>query len=148
MFRLPQSEGSLEGRHKDHPVIFEGYLADDFTQLVRVLLPKCVTLSLSICPRPLTRSRDTIPLSPLNWVSVLKLSTVWNFEDVRRKAIDSLAGFALDDPIARFLLLSQYNVEEWRIPLSTHSLGALSLSMGMIPYVSKNSIPRREFSSS
>jgi hypothetical protein len=67
-------------------------------------------------PHPLTRSRDTIPLSPLNWVSVLKLSTVWNFEDVRRKAIDSLAGFALDDPIARFLLLSQYNVEEWRIP--------------------------------
>jgi hypothetical protein len=115
MFRLPQSEGSLEGRHKDHPVILEGYLADDFTQLVRVLLPKCVPLSLSVSPHPLTRSRDTIPLSPLNWVSVLKLSTVWNFEDVRRKAIDSLAGFALDDPIARFLLLSQYNVEEWRI---------------------------------
>jgi hypothetical protein len=40
MFNLPQAEGNvMEGSDDEHPLILEGYLAQDFKQLLRVLFP-------------------------------------------------------------------------------------------------------------
>jgi hypothetical protein len=49
-------------------------------------------------------------------VPVLKLATVWNFDDVRRKAIGALAIYQQRDPILGITLSHQYHVDEWFVP--------------------------------
>jgi hypothetical protein len=49
------------------------------------------------------------------WVSVLKLCTIWVFHDVRRKAIAKLASFDLD-PVDKIILSKEYDVGAWLVP--------------------------------
>jgi hypothetical protein len=40
MFSIPQfASGVVEGSDDEHPLVLEGHLAQDFKQLLRVLLP-------------------------------------------------------------------------------------------------------------
>ena len=52
-------------------------------------------------------------LSPLDWASILKLSTLWQFEEVRRTAIENLTPSKSHDPIQTILLAKVYNVTQW-----------------------------------
>ena len=49
---------------------------------------------------------------------MLKLSTIWNFEEARRSAIDNLpfTGMDSDDPVARIELAMTYKVRQWFLP--------------------------------
>lgn len=49
-------------------------------------------------------------------MSVLKLSTLWDFQDVRSIAIDNLPVTKGDDPIARIELARIYKVRQWFLP--------------------------------
>jgi hypothetical protein len=43
MFRVPPPDDAVvDGSDDDHPLHLEGYLENDFRQLLRVLLPMCV----------------------------------------------------------------------------------------------------------
>jgi hypothetical protein len=58
--------------------------------------------------------RETLSFD--DWVSVLKLSTLWDFQDARRTAIDNLPVTDGDDPIARIELARIYKVPQWSLP--------------------------------
>lgn len=54
-------------------------------------------------------------MSAMEWTSVLKLSTMWNFEDLRDLAIQTMSHLPLD-PVERAALASEYNIDEWLLP--------------------------------
>jgi hypothetical protein len=57
MFSVPQAENeAVEGSDDEHPLVLEGYLAHDFKQLLRVLLPLYVGFDLDGFIFFLTRS--------------------------------------------------------------------------------------------
>ena len=48
------------------------------------------------------------------WISVLKLSTMWRFARLRRAAIDGMTPLLEnDDPVRRIVLARLYDVGEW-----------------------------------
>ena len=49
------------------------------------------------------------------WVSVLKLSTMWEFRAPRNAAIQHLDGLGDIDPVDKFVLALQYDVKEWML---------------------------------
>lgn len=50
------------------------------------------------------------------WISVLKLATVWDFAAVRTMAIGKLEEDVRKDPILKIILSKQYNIEDWFLP--------------------------------
>jgi hypothetical protein len=55
-------------------------------------------------------------LSSEEWISVLKLSTLWNFEEARRSAINNLPFTDVDHPVMRIELAMTYKVRQWFLP--------------------------------
>jgi hypothetical protein len=53
------------------------------------------------------------PLTSTEWVSVLKLSTIWGFHSVKATAMDNLATFANDDPVLKVVVAKKYNIPDW-----------------------------------
>lgn len=51
-------------------------------------------------------------MSEEEWISVLKLSTLWGFSDLRENAIGELSWSTMD-PISRVELARKYRVKEW-----------------------------------
>jgi hypothetical protein len=50
------------------------------------------------------------------WLSVLKLSSIWGFHAVKNTAVEKLSDFALDDPILKIIVAKKYDVASWFIP--------------------------------
>ncbi|KAI0760178.1 hypothetical protein C8Q74DRAFT_1294525 [Fomes fomentarius] len=51
------------------------------------------------------------------WISILKLTTMWHFHGLRRTAIDRLTPLVQDgDPIQWIVLARKYDVHEWLLP--------------------------------
>jgi hypothetical protein len=50
------------------------------------------------------------------WLSVLKLSSIWGFHAVKNAAVEKLSDFALDDPILKIIVAKKYDVASWFIP--------------------------------
>jgi hypothetical protein len=123
MFALPVGEGvDVDGSSDERPLRLEGYLAEDFRQFLRVLVPLCVLfLTIVMCLRPISTQRlvrqHRLPsLTGNQWISVLKLATAWSFRDIRKTAITQLATYAQDDPILRFIVSKQYKIRKWLVP--------------------------------
>jgi hypothetical protein len=55
-------------------------------------------------------------LQPNEWISVLKLATVWEVTAARKVGIEMLEDYAQDDPIARLIVCSKYDVLPWLVP--------------------------------
>ena len=93
MFRLPSGPAAhIEGRDPEHPIVLEGYKKDEFSCLLKVMYPSYV-LKIFIqldFPHLGTRSSGSLIfgttldlcLGKEEWVSVLKLATIWNMEKV------------------------------------------------------------------
>ncbi|KAJ2930377.1 hypothetical protein H1R20_g6725, partial [Candolleomyces eurysporus] len=65
MFHLPTgSDGDVEGRDEEHPIMLDGYKANDFSALMKVLYPE-----------PHIMVSGSYGLSKEEWVGVLALST-------------------------------------------------------------------------
>ncbi|KAI6037789.1 hypothetical protein EDC04DRAFT_3091086 [Pisolithus marmoratus] len=106
MFALPQGDGNnIEGLSDETPIRLLGVSKEDFEQLLKVLFnrrhgrPPCLP--------------DTIE----QWMSVLKLSTTWGFEEVRTAAIDALMVSGVST-IDRLVLGRKYDISsrEWLLP--------------------------------
>ncbi|TFL04324.1 hypothetical protein BDV98DRAFT_590148 [Pterulicium gracile] len=79
MYSLPQ-QADAEGLSDDKPIDLTGVEKLDFTRFLRVLYPLGVQLSHSHGP--------TGPVD--DWNSVLKLSTMWRFKDIRNLSVAQL----------------------------------------------------------
>ncbi|KAF9012718.1 hypothetical protein BDQ17DRAFT_1344506 [Cyathus striatus] len=98
-FSLPCT-GAVEGSSDDIPFKLEGINRDDFRNLMRVIYPKY--------------PNNSDNLTPAEWISVLKLSTMWNFTDIRKRAIDELST-AKFDPVEKILLAKVHKIPSWLI---------------------------------
>jgi hypothetical protein len=74
-------------------------------------------------------------LSFSEWVSVLKLSHLWEFKEIRKQAIAKLTPTEHDDPITRIELARTYQVREWFMP-------ALKLLAVQSKPLSEEDVPR------
>jgi hypothetical protein len=78
----------------------------------------------------LLRQFELPVLTSDQWISVLKLATIWNFSAVRKIAIRNLDTNANDDPILRLIISKQYRVRQWLVPAVT-ALAARPDRMGL-----------------
>ncbi|KZV75762.1 hypothetical protein PENSPDRAFT_570963, partial [Peniophora sp. CONT] len=65
-------------------------------------------------PSHFSDSKGPSVTSVEDWSSVLRLSTLWSFEDIRSLAIDRLT--VLAPSLDKLVLSRDYNILEWRIP--------------------------------
>jgi len=72
MFLLPSGAiNRTEGQDNEHPIVLEGYKKDEFSCLLRVMYTRTKSLT-----------NFQLSLKKEEWVSVLKLSTMWNMNHV------------------------------------------------------------------
>ncbi|PIL33332.1 hypothetical protein GSI_04783 [Ganoderma sinense ZZ0214-1] len=103
MFALPpvNSPYGVEGSSDDNPIQLEGVTEDEFKALLWVMFRSGYGSS-----RTLTQPQ---------WVSVLRLSTMWFFKDIRTRAIAELSKLVAT-PAARIVLARTYNISGWTEP--------------------------------
>jgi len=102
LFQLPVAQDvPIEGSSDQKPLRLEGIKEDDFRQLLRVMYPR--------------HAGQQDIMTSTEWTSVLKLSTMWSFEDLRDLAIQAMTDLPID-PIERAALADEFNVEEWLLP--------------------------------
>ncbi|KAF6750636.1 hypothetical protein DFP72DRAFT_1013133 [Ephemerocybe angulata] len=85
MFGLPASRDSqgkadVEGLSIESPITLDGYRASEFEALLKAMYPT----SSNVLEGAFRMTRD-------EWISVLKLSTVWNMKKIRQHAITGLS---------------------------------------------------------
>ncbi|KAI6141496.1 hypothetical protein BKA82DRAFT_161628 [Pisolithus tinctorius] len=102
MFLLPQGESeTVEGQSDTCAVILQDISKKEFESLLQALMYRSVGSDLD-------RGQ---------WISVLKLSTMWEFVGLRNAAIQHLDIPSKPvDPIDKVVLALQYNVREWLLP--------------------------------
>ncbi|TRM68981.1 hypothetical protein BD626DRAFT_472542, partial [Schizophyllum amplum] len=100
MFSLPPGQGQdTEGCSDQHPVVLEGATADEYRQFLRILLPR-------------NALRPDHDLTLEQWTAALKLSTMWDFDDIRQLAVTKMGKLDMTRE-QRFRLGRAYNVSKW-----------------------------------
>ncbi|VDB95676.1 unnamed protein product [Peniophora sp. CBMAI 1063] len=104
MFLLPRGNGEPEGSSDDNPIRLPSEVsATDFKSLLKACLPQ-----------PVARTPPKLTVD--EWMSVLKLSTMWCLDDLRAKSVSEAdAGVAELGPIEKLVLAKRYNVSRWFI---------------------------------
>jgi len=106
MFLLPSGPaGHSEGQDKEHPIVLEGYKKDEFMCLLKVMYPTAGSL--------ISGPKLNLCLEKEEWVSVLKLSTIWNMTKVRNYAIHRLSTDIALSPVEKILLARAHKVAGW-----------------------------------
>ncbi|KAK7052849.1 Zinc resistance conferring protein [Paramarasmius palmivorus] len=105
MFSLPSPVGQIpEGEVEDNPILLEGVETRDFDRLLSLLYPfdfvGCELKSME------------------EWISVLSLSTRWDFNTLRDLSITRLTPM-VQDPAEQIVLGHQYDVVDWLVPAYT-----------------------------
>jgi len=103
MFNLPVGprEVPVDGSSDRYPLRLEGIRENDFRQLLRVMYPQHPA------------QPDTMTCA--EWTSVLKLSTMWNFEGLRDLAVKSMSRLPID-PVEKTALAMEYDIDGWLLP--------------------------------
>ncbi|KAI5890119.1 uncharacterized protein SCHCODRAFT_02630911 [Schizophyllum commune H4-8] len=100
MFTLPPGQGlDTEGCSDEHPVVLEGATDEEFRQFLRILLPR-------------NALRPDNDLTQEQWTAVLKLATMWDFDDVRQLAVLKMGKMDMTRD-QRFRLGRAYSVSKW-----------------------------------
>ncbi|KAI0656888.1 hypothetical protein C8Q70DRAFT_920440 [Cubamyces menziesii] len=110
MFALPTDSTTVEGQTDERPIVLENIKKDEFQQLLHAIL---------YGPSYEEQKEPTME----DWISVLKLTAMWQFTKLRRVAIDKLTPLlkAADIPVRWLGLARQYDVHEWLFP-ALHAL--------------------------
>ncbi|KZV74154.1 hypothetical protein PENSPDRAFT_573314, partial [Peniophora sp. CONT] len=103
MFALPKGDGEPEGSSDDNPINLPPEVsASDFKSLLKACLPQSVKV-----------------IAVVNideWMSVLKLSTMWNLDDLREKSVSEAdTGVSQLGPVEKLVLAKRYSVSRWFI---------------------------------
>jgi len=102
LFQLPVAQNvPVDGSNDQQPLRLEGIKEDDFRQLLKVMYPR--------------HAGQQDAMSSTEWTSVLKLSTMWSFDDLRDLAILNMSQLSID-PIERAALAKEYSIDEWLLP--------------------------------
>ncbi|KAI6162489.1 hypothetical protein EDD17DRAFT_549756 [Pisolithus thermaeus] len=106
MFLLPQGDPeTIEGQSDACPVILQGVSKNEFESLLRALMYR---------QHGANRGSD---LDHEQWISVLKLSTMWDFHGLRNAAVSHPDTPPQPlDPIDKLELALQYDIREWLLP--------------------------------
>ncbi|KAJ7631367.1 hypothetical protein DFH06DRAFT_1005234, partial [Mycena polygramma] len=100
IFTLPAVDAVQgEGQSDEDPFILEGISLVDFERLLEVFYPLDI-------PQILSMAKN-------DWISALKLSTLWYFLDARDLAIKQLNDRGDIGSVERILLARQYDVASW-----------------------------------
>ncbi|KAI6043408.1 hypothetical protein EDC04DRAFT_3088107 [Pisolithus marmoratus] len=106
MFLLPQGDSeTVEGQSDTSPVVLQGVSKNEFESLLRALLYRQ------------HGAKKGSGLDQAQWVPVLRLSTMWEFDELRSVAIQHP-----DQPspsfnaVDKFTLASKYEIKEWYLP--------------------------------
>ncbi|THV06184.1 hypothetical protein K435DRAFT_743951 [Dendrothele bispora CBS 962.96] len=100
MFILPQGNQYAEGNSDSNPIKLDGITTlVDFERFVEILYPS------------VTPWQKTYKLQE-EWISILKLATMWRFLNVRRLAINCLTDMKLG-ALTRITLGRKYSVGQW-----------------------------------
>jgi hypothetical protein len=137
MFHLPiPANGVPDGHSKDKPLRLEGIEKTDFKQLLRVMYPRSVdrlsNKSNELIARPIRRrnfGREETLTAP-EWMSVLKLSSMWEFGEIRKLAIRRLSQLTID-AVEKVVIARDYHIAEWLIP-SINVLAQRKKPMGVL----------------
>ncbi|CAA7263125.1 unnamed protein product [Cyclocybe aegerita] len=106
MFLLPSGPASaVEGRDREHPIVLEGYKKGEFACLLKVMYPTAESL--------ISGTNLDLSLEKEEWVSVLKLSTIWNMKRIRTYAIHRLSTQVTFLPMEKILLARAHKVAAW-----------------------------------
>ncbi|TBU29227.1 hypothetical protein BD309DRAFT_989924 [Dichomitus squalens] len=105
-FGLPplNSAYGVEGSNDDNPIKLEGVTEEEFRPLLWVMF-RAGYGSARILTQP-------------QWTSVLRLATMWIFDDIRERAITELSRL-VTSPAARIVLARRYNIPGWLEPALT-----------------------------
>ncbi|KZP27538.1 hypothetical protein FIBSPDRAFT_853399 [Athelia psychrophila] len=97
---MPSTESS-EGSSDELPIVLESIKKVDFERLLIAMFPDFSRYS----PKPITmRARE--------WTSVLKLSTLWRFGELRCEAIEALTKLVVS-PTEKIALGREWRVKDW-----------------------------------
>ncbi|KAI0927741.1 hypothetical protein AcW1_005180 [Taiwanofungus camphoratus] len=103
MYMLPVAEGSVvDGSSDKHPLVLEGVKKAEFVQLLRVLYPRKYA------------QKDILTVD--EWISVLKLADMWQFNMTRKCAIVALRKMLASDLLQRIVLAQRFEIKEWLLP--------------------------------
>ncbi|KAI6124775.1 hypothetical protein EDD16DRAFT_521522 [Pisolithus croceorrhizus] len=110
MFLLPQPDDDVvEGQDDTRPVILHGVSKGDFECLLKVLL----------CRQHGQNKGLALSLAD-EWISVLKLSTMWEFASLRTAAVRGLEANVASpcrlDLIEKVVFATRYDIKEWLLP--------------------------------
>ncbi|KIJ63372.1 hypothetical protein HYDPIDRAFT_29621 [Hydnomerulius pinastri MD-312] len=104
MFLLPVGDQSeAEGLSDARPIRLEGVNQEDFEHFLKFLFPRSYG------------QPQELPDGPAQWTSVLKLATLWDFDGVRKTAINALAVLPLS-PVDKIVLATEYHIQDWLVP--------------------------------
>lgn len=96
---------TVEGESDLHPVVLEGVSKKEFESFLRALMGRKYATN---------KGSD---LGQGQWISVLKLSTMWEFKRLREVAIQHLDLPSKPlPPIDKFVLASKYGIKKWMLP--------------------------------
>ena len=122
IFTLPCRENAVEGTD-EKPFVLHGITEDDFVSLLKVMYPlplyktihfnNWFNLTSSHTSTYSQLTRGDWQLTQEEWISVLKLSTMWEFVDIRKLAIIELSK---DDKMGLFEKVEcgrNFDVKEW-----------------------------------
>ncbi|KAK0486309.1 hypothetical protein IW261DRAFT_791106 [Armillaria novae-zelandiae] len=99
-FSLPQGSQSAEGLSDEDPVVLPQISAVDFEHLLDIIYPQTIP-------------QDYSAFSKNQWISVLRLSTMWHLSDIRQLAIKHLQQDATLDAVEQVVLAKAYSVSSW-----------------------------------
>ncbi|KAI6130100.1 hypothetical protein EV401DRAFT_2128668 [Pisolithus croceorrhizus] len=117
MFLLPKGDSGMargqsdsetvEGESGMWPVALEGVSKEEFVSFLRALMSRSVQHA----------KIEGSGLSQAQWISVLQLSTMWEFKELREVAIlySDLPSRPLG-PVSKFVLASKYGIRRWLLP--------------------------------
>ncbi|RXW13100.1 hypothetical protein EST38_g12755 [Candolleomyces aberdarensis] len=102
MFHLPAgSDGNVEGRDEEHPILLEGYRAAHLKALLEVIYPTVDDMI-----------SGSFKLEKDEWIGVLNLATRWSMNKIRTLAISELSKVSLN-PVEKVTLGREYKVAKW-----------------------------------
>ncbi|KAG6326709.1 hypothetical protein ID866_12380 [Astraeus odoratus] len=105
MFLFPQPDAKAEeGTEVMNPIVLQGIDKNDFEQLLNVLFH-----------RKYGNNAGPLPSNVDEWVSVLRLSTMWMFDGIREatiRALESLPMAAID----KLIYAMKYDIRQWLLP--------------------------------
>ncbi|KAI6015573.1 hypothetical protein EDC04DRAFT_2505222, partial [Pisolithus marmoratus] len=107
MFAFPPPPGvDVEGSSDEHPIVLPNLVTvEDFKRLLRVLLPT------SYYGTRLSKGDHD------GWISVLKLSRMWQMEELRRAVLSHLKCSAVrKNAVEKLALVLECEIQHWIVP--------------------------------